>query len=69
MPPAAKTLTFRLTDEPTPPQPPAQTGQLSSESVGVIAGRVDPSIGDAFDILNRGGNVRDILPPQRAQAR
>lgn len=58
-----KNFTFQLTDKPTPPEPPAQTGDLSSRSVGEIAGALDRSIEEAFDLINRGlGPARAIIP-------
>jgi outer membrane protein assembly factor BamB len=71
--PTVKSVTFTLTDQPVAPQPPAQTGELSSLSVGQRSGAIDTSIGEAFELLNRGLNparrlVPDIQvpPPRRA---
>ncbi|MCI0361162.1 MAG: PQQ-like beta-propeller repeat protein, partial [Planctomycetaceae bacterium] len=63
---SVKNFTFQLTDKPTPPEPPAQTGDLSSRSVGDIAGTLDRSIEEAFDLINRGlGPARAMLPGVR----
>ena len=49
-----RNFTFLLTDEPKAPEPPAQTGNMSSRSVGDIAGTVDRSIEGALELLNQG---------------
>ena len=57
-----KTLVFKLTDKPTPPQPPAQTGSVASSTAGQAPGVVDGAVGAAVDLLNRGLNPRILLP-------
>lgn len=57
------TLVFEVTDKPFPPQPPAQTGDVASASVGELPGAVDPSIGQAVERLNRGENPAALIPP------
>jgi outer membrane protein assembly factor BamB len=64
--PSGRQVTIQLTDQPTPPQPPAQTGEFSSQSVGAVAGTVDRSIGDAFELLNRGLNPARLVPRRAA---
>jgi outer membrane protein assembly factor BamB len=67
--PNVKNFTFQLTDQPTAPQPPAQTGDLSSRSVGDMAGTLDRSIEGAFDLINRGLDpARALLPATRRVA-
>jgi outer membrane protein assembly factor BamB len=61
-PPTGRAVTIQFTDQPTPPQPPAQTGELSSKSVGSLAGTVDRSIDAAFELLNRGINPARLIP-------
>jgi hypothetical protein len=60
----SKSFAFKLTDQPTPPQPPAQTGGAASTTAGQPRGRVDRSIGTAIDALNRGL----IVPPPERRA-
>ncbi|MEX2174304.1 MAG: PQQ-binding-like beta-propeller repeat protein, partial [Pirellulaceae bacterium] len=62
-PPSAKTVTLQFTDQPAPPQPPAQTGELSSLNAGDLVGVVDRSINAAFDLLNKGFNPAGRLLP------
>lgn len=64
----ARTLTVELTDEPAPPQPPAQTGVRSSLTAGDLAGQVDPAAAAMvermrLEAINQ-GNVpgRQVLP-------
>ncbi|HZN34603.1 MAG TPA: PQQ-binding-like beta-propeller repeat protein, partial [Pirellulaceae bacterium] len=59
---ANKTLVFKLSDKPTPPQPPAQTGSLASSTAGQAPGIVDGTVGAAVELLNRGLNPRILLP-------
>ncbi len=61
-PPTGRAVTIQFTDQPTPPQPPAQTGEMSSKSVGVLAGTVDRSIDAAFELLGRGINPARLIP-------
>jgi len=56
--PGAKTTTFKLTDQPTPPQPPAQTGSQSSLSVEEPKGTVSNVAGAVFRALNRGSRFQ-----------
>ena len=63
--PGSRAITIQLTDQPTPPQPPAQTGEFSSNSVGALAGAVDRSIDAAFELLNRGINPARLMNPPR----
>jgi hypothetical protein len=62
-PPTGRNITVQFTDEPVPPQPPAQTGEMSSKSVGSLSGVVERSIDAAFELLNRGINPARQLPP------
>jgi hypothetical protein len=50
----SKTLIFQFTDLPRPPQPPAQTGEMASSSVDKQAGTLEPSLGAAIEMLQRG---------------
>jgi outer membrane protein assembly factor BamB len=56
------TLVFQVTDKPFPPQPPAQTGDVASTSVGELPGTVDPSVGRAIERLNRGEDPARLFP-------
>jgi hypothetical protein len=56
------TIVFQVTDKPFPPQPPAQTGDVASTSVGEVPGTVDPSVGRAIERLNRGENPAGLIP-------
>jgi hypothetical protein len=58
----AKSLTFQFTDRPTPPQPPAQTGALASNSTAQPPGTIDRSIGANLDLINRGLNLLPFAP-------
>jgi outer membrane protein assembly factor BamB/tetratricopeptide (TPR) repeat protein len=61
-----RNFTFQLTDLPRAPEPPAQTGNLSSLTVGDVAGALDRSIEGAFDLLNQGlAPARGLLPGVR----
>jgi outer membrane protein assembly factor BamB len=60
--PSPSSLVFQVTDKPFPPQPPAQTGEVASETAGQPAGTVDGSIGRAIERINRGGNPADLIP-------
>lgn len=51
--PGFKSATFKLTDEPAAPQPPAQTGAMSSMSIGEPTGTVSNVAGAMFRVLNR----------------
>jgi outer membrane protein assembly factor BamB len=51
--PGFKTTTFKLTDLPSAPQPPAQTGNQSSLSVGESRGTISNVAGAVFRTLNR----------------
>jgi hypothetical protein len=63
---SVRTFTFLLTDSPKAPEPSAQTGDLSSETVGDLAGTLDRSIEGAFDLINRGLEpARAMLPGSR----
>ena len=68
-PPTGRVVTVQFTDQPTPPQPPAQTGEMSSNSVGALAGTVDRSIDAAFELLNRGINPARLMVPRAAPPR
>ncbi|MDX1945761.1 MAG: PQQ-binding-like beta-propeller repeat protein [Pirellulaceae bacterium] len=59
----SKSVVFQLTSHPMPPQPPAQTGALASDMVGQPVGLVDRSIDAAFDLLSRGLNPGQPVPP------
>ncbi len=62
-------FTFQFTDHPKAPEPPAQTGDLSSKTVGDLAGTLDRSIEGAFDLINRGLEpARAMLPGVRRAA-
>ncbi len=66
---SVRNFTFQLTDQPKAPEPPAQTGDLSSKSVGDLAGTIDRSIEGAFDLINRGLDpARAMLPGARRVA-
>jgi outer membrane protein assembly factor BamB len=58
----SRTLTIKLTDEPAPPQPPAQTGYLSSLAVGELPGTVDQSVHAAVELMQRAGRAPANLP-------
>lgn len=62
-------ITFQFTDQPRPPQPPAQTGEMASNSVKKQPGIVDQGLNAAIELLRRGINPGEIpLPgilPQR----
>jgi outer membrane protein assembly factor BamB len=60
--PSPTLLVFQVTDKPFPPQPPAQTGDVASASVGELPGTVDPSVGRAIERLNRGENPAALVP-------
>ena len=60
--PSPCSLVFQVTDKPFPPQPPAQTGEVASETAGQPAGTVDPSIGRAIERINRGQNADGLFP-------
>jgi hypothetical protein len=60
--PTPTTLVFQMTDKPFPPQPPAQTGDVASASVGELPGAVDPSVGQAIQRLNRGELPPNLVP-------
>jgi hypothetical protein len=47
-------LHFLFNDNPRPPQPPAQTGEMASSSAGRATGAVDKGLGAAIDLLHRG---------------
>jgi outer membrane protein assembly factor BamB len=47
-------LHFLFTDKPLPPQPPAQTGDMASNTAGRAPGNVDKGLGAAIDLLRRG---------------
>ena len=49
----SRTLTVELTDNPAPPQPPAQTGSRSSLSAGELAGEVDEATAAAVQAMQR----------------
>jgi outer membrane protein assembly factor BamB len=72
-PPLTKTITFEMTDEPQPPEPPVQTGEMASNRVGQLPGIVDASIDAALDLLKQGiqpgGLVPGIRPALPARAR
>ncbi|MCU0879125.1 MAG: PQQ-binding-like beta-propeller repeat protein [Pirellulaceae bacterium] len=72
-PPLAKTITIELTDQPQPPEPPAQTGEMASNRVGQLPGIVDASIDAALDLLKQGirpgGLVPGVRPAIPARAR
>ena len=59
----SKTITFRLTDEPRPPAPPAQTGAMASRTAGQPKGAVDRSLGAAIELLQRGFAPPAPRPP------
>jgi len=59
--PGFKTTTFKLTDQPAPPQPPAQTGAQSSLSVDEAKGTVSNVAGAVFRALNRGVRIPQPL--------
>ena len=69
----SRKLTLHLTDQPTPPQPPAQTGARSSLTAGKMAGQVDHAAAHVIEALQRQAQERArgriILPakafPQR----
>jgi hypothetical protein len=56
---ALKTLAFRLTDKPTPPEPPARTGLMAIDAADKPPGALDRTVGVAIELLQRG-----ILPPR-----
>jgi outer membrane protein assembly factor BamB len=56
------TFVFQVTDKPFPPQPPAQTGEVASTSVGELPGTVDQSVGQAVERLNRGEDPSRLFP-------
>jgi hypothetical protein len=60
---STRTIAFQFTGKPAPPQPPAQTGEMASRSVGKTAGTADQSLGWAIDNLSRGLDPRMLLPP------
>jgi outer membrane protein assembly factor BamB len=67
---SVRNFTFQLTDLPKAPEPPAQTGDHSSRTVGDLAGVLDRSIEGAFDLLNRGLEpARAVLPGMRLAPR
>jgi hypothetical protein len=51
--PGTKTMTFKLTDEPAPPQPPAQLGAQASSTVGERRGTVANIAGALFNAFNQ----------------
>ena len=64
-----RTITFQFTDKPQPPQPPAQTGDMASNSTGQQRGVVDPSISAALELLRGGIDPRALIPaPARPAA-
>jgi outer membrane protein assembly factor BamB len=64
-----RTITFQFTDKPQPPQPPAQTGDMASNSAGRPRGVVDPSISAALELLRGGIDPRALIPaPARPAA-
>jgi hypothetical protein len=60
---SSKTITFRLTNEPRPPAPPAQTGAMASRTAGQSQGAVDRSLGAAIELLQRGFAPPAPRPP------
>ncbi|HEX5102602.1 MAG TPA: PQQ-binding-like beta-propeller repeat protein, partial [Pirellulaceae bacterium] len=60
--PKPTVLTFTATDKPSAPQPPAQTGEAASDSVGQLPGTVDRSVGAAIERLNRGADPSQLAP-------
>src|SRR5207302_396321 len=60
---ANKLLTFHFTDKPTPPEPPAHTGQYASNPAGE-SGTVDRTLGAALDLFNRSLAPRPPIPPR-----
>jgi hypothetical protein len=69
--PGTKTMTFKLTDEPAPPQPPAQLGSQASSSVGQRRGTVANIAGaliNAFSTRSRFRSNDAIEPAERVKA-
>ncbi len=63
---SSRTLTLKFTDNPAPPRPPAQLGQMSSRSLGEQRGSVVDVAADIFRALNQmpgGGNPNGAPPP------
>jgi hypothetical protein len=58
-----KTLVFKLTDKPTPPEPPAQTGAVASNTAGQLPGAPEDAARAAVQLLNRGLDPRRLLLP------
>lgn len=61
--PTSKLFAFQLTEKPQPPEPPAQTGALSSLAVGQPRGILDRTVDAALELLPRG-----LLPTRRPPA-
>jgi hypothetical protein len=59
----AKNLTFQFTEQPRPPQPPAQTGAMASNTAGKPPGVNDPSLGAAIQLLRRGLGPAGVIMP------
>ena len=61
----SRSLTLKFTDNPAPPRPPAQTGMMSSRTLGEQRGTVVDVAADVFRALNRipGGNQNGVPPP------
>jgi outer membrane protein assembly factor BamB len=59
---SSRSLTLKFTDNPTPPKPPAQTGMMSSRTLGEQLGSAVDVAADVFRALN-GGN-RDGTRPR-----
>jgi outer membrane protein assembly factor BamB len=56
-------VTFQFTDNPRPPQPPAQTGEMASTAAGRLPGVVDQTLGAAIQLLQGSFEQRGVLPP------
>jgi outer membrane protein assembly factor BamB len=56
-----RAVNFQFTDQPQPPEPPAQTGEMASVSAGQPPGTADNSLGAAIDLLRNGPRI--LFPP------
>jgi hypothetical protein len=65
--PGSKTMTFKLTDEPAPPQPPAQLGSQASSSVGERRGTVANIAGAIINAFSSRSRFASPEDEQRAK--